>query len=126
MTICLELFALDGDKSIGSVSEDSSALVTMKTPPLFIDQAHRCFGHLGESNLRKLVTVARIEIYGILSPCKACILAKITKTISRSPATRTMQIMDLFHNDLVGPITPMGYNKLLYFQMATDNHSRAG
>lgn len=37
-----------------------------------------------------------------------------------------MQIMNLFHNDPVGPITPMGYNKALYFQMATDDYSRIG
>lgn len=110
-----KLFALEEDNATRTASGGLTALVTMKTPPLLMDQAYRCFGHLGEANLRKLATIAEIEIFGILSPCEACILAKITKTIIRSPAARTMQIMDLFHNDLVGPITPMGYNKALYF-----------
>lgn len=78
------LFALDEDYPTRTASEDSTALVTMRIPPLSMDQAHRCFGHLGEANLRKLANVARIEIYRILFPCQACILAKITKTTIRS------------------------------------------
>ncbi len=91
-----------------------------------MDQAHRCFSHLEKANLRKLATIAEIEIHGILSPCEVCILAKITKTIIRSPTTCTIQIIDLFHNDLVGLITLIGYNKALYFQTAKDDYSRAG
>ncbi len=91
-----------------------------------MDQVHCCFVHLREANLRKPVAIAETEIYNILSICKACILAKITKTIIRSPATRTLQIMDLFYNNLVVPITAIGYNEALYFQIATDDYSQTG
>ena len=121
-----QLFALEEDNAIRKTNTSSTSLVTMKIPPLSIDQAHCCFGHLREANLCKLAIIAEIEIYGILSSCEACILAKITKTILRSPATRRIQIMDLFHNDLVGPITPIRYKKAFYFQMVTDDYSRIG
>lgn len=49
---------------------------------LSIDKTHWCFNHLGEENLQKLANIADIEIYGILSHCKSCILTKIVKTIT--------------------------------------------
>ena len=86
----------EGDKAARKTNRGSTVLVTMKTPPSSMDQAHRYFGYLREANLHKLATIGEIEIYDILSPCEVCILAKITKTIIRSLATRTIQIMDLF------------------------------
>ncbi len=79
-----KLFALEEYNAARKTSGGLTALVNMNTPPLPIDQAHCCIGHLGEANLRKLATIAEIEIYGIFSFCKVCILAKIIKTIIRS------------------------------------------
>ncbi len=87
----------------------------MTTLFLFINRANCCFVYLREKNLRKLTTVARIEIYGIFSSCETCILAKITKTISRSPINLTMQKIDEFHIDHVAPINPTGYKKSICF-----------
>ena len=94
----------------------------MKTVLLLIDQAHYCFSHLERANLCKLATIAEIKIYSIFSPCKAYILAKITKNIIRSLIAYIMQIINLFYNNLVGPITHIRYNKILYFQIAIKDY----
>ncbi len=118
-----KLFTLEDDNAAKKAIGGSTSLLTIKMPPLSIDQVHRCFSHLREVNPRKPAAIAETEIYSILSPCKACILAKITKTIIRSQATLTFQIIDLFYNDLVGLITSIGYNEALYFQIAKDDYS---
>jgi hypothetical protein len=42
--------------------------------------------------------------------CTACRLGDAKKQVSRIPQARTTTPFDLIHIDVIGPITPTGYN----------------
>ena len=91
-----------------------------------MDQAHLRFDHMSKDSIRRLVPLVKgLSVHGTLTPCQACMLANITKTISQTPATRTMQICDLFHSDLVGSVNIMGLGSVSYWFTMTDDYSRS-
>ncbi len=52
------------------------------------------------------------------------VLAKQAKHISKSPATRALLPEKRINTDLVGPITPIGYDSSKYGLLLTDDASR--
>ena len=78
-----------------------------------MDVWHRRLAHLGESNVRKLVTSStgiELEPDGLedhASLCQGCALKKQTKSVSRQPQRRATAQLELLHTDVGRPITPI-------------------
>jgi len=97
-----------------------------------IDVWHRRLGHIGLDNVRKTAQITKgIEIgpkYGpkIEKPaCKPCIISKAVRTQSKQPQQRCEHAFDKLHVDLLGPITPTGYDGSNWAMIKTDDASRA-
>jgi hypothetical protein len=96
-----------------------------------MDVWHRRLAHLGESNVRKLVTSStgiELEPDGLedhASLCQGCALKKQTKSVSRQPQWRATEQLKLLHTDVGGPITPISLGGARFYVTFTDNYSRA-
>lgn len=88
---------------------------------------HNRLGHLNLEDIRKLVHVATgIEICNqhIPNVCDGCAQGKHTIDINHEAASRARLAYDLVHLDLLGPITPVGYDGSKYAAFLTNDLSR--
>lgn len=87
-------------------------------------------GHLHIDNIIKLVFIStRLEMPDSIIQSQlfywTYIFAKQVKHISKSPVTRAKTPREIIHTDLVGPITPTGYDGSKYGLLLTDDATRA-
>jgi transposase InsO family protein len=89
---------------------------------------HRRLGHLGYENVKKTATMTTgmelDEREDTAEFCKPCIMSKSMRTVSRKPQERATNTFDLIHLDVLGPITPMGYNGHRWALFLTDDYAR--
>ncbi len=91
-----------------------------------LETIHRRLGHLNVDSIIKLISMSTgIEMPKSISKffCETCVLAKQAKHISKSPATRALLPGERINTDLVGPITPIGYDGFKYGLLLTDDAS---
>ena len=94
-----------------------------------IETWHRRFGHLGYDNVLKTVLqttgikLRDVEMQKPGTACRSCILSKSQRTVSRKLQTRAKHAFDTIHTNVIGPITPKGYNGTLWAAMFTDDFS---
>lgn len=93
---------------------------------------HKRLGHLSLNNIKRLAPMVKgLEIPTdipsdiTLENCEACMLANSVKSVKHTPATRAKNRLDLVHIDLIGPITPTGYDGSKYGLCLTDDKTRA-
>ena len=88
---------------------------------------HKRMGHLGVDALRKYLLrlgISYIDDISSDSYCETCQLAKATKQYNRIPRPRPATKYLEIHTDLVGPITPHGFQGEKYFFTFTDGATR--
>ena len=108
----------------------SYAKVTVSNKEQSIQLWHRRMGHLGEANLRKLEKLAEgvtINATSKLGICGSCQEGKQTRTPSNSPAKRAkepLELIQLIHSDLCGPIHPTSVGGANYFGLFIDDATR--
>ena len=88
---------------------------------------HRFLGHLNFDSIIKGISMSTaIEMSNSISKflCERCVFAKQAKHISKGPATRALLPGERIYSDLVGPITPIGYDGSKYGLFLTDDASR--
>ena len=104
----------------------SSQAVKLSQP---MELLHNRLGHLNVDDIKRLSKLATgINLRNNFMPdvCEPCALGKITRDINHAPATRRAKNpFDLIHMDLIGPITPRGFDGTLYSIILTDDAKRA-
>jgi hypothetical protein len=106
------------------IDSTSNALLTATAPSLTL--WHKRLGHLNYHELRSYLQHAKIKFLDDWgeSVCDSCERAKATKIYNRAPQERAKRAYEYIHTDLVGPITPMGFQSERYFVTCTDDFSR--
>ena len=121
---------LSGTSPLLQSCEDNQRLALQASTKPTIEVWHRRLGHLGYENVLKTASnTTGIELDGMRTQrpdatCRSCILSKSQRTISRKKQTRRSHIFDMVHTDVIGPITPRGYNGDLWAVTFTDDFSR--
>ncbi|WVZ04530.1 hypothetical protein V8G54_025336 [Vigna mungo] len=87
---------------------------------------HKRLGHISKERMLRLV---KNEILPQLDfddwdVCIDCIKGKQTKHISKNPATRSSQLLELIHTDICGPFDTKSWNGEKYFIFFIDDFSR--
>ncbi|WVY90570.1 hypothetical protein V8G54_036084 [Vigna mungo] len=87
---------------------------------------HKRLGHISKERMLRLV---KNEILPQLDfddwdVCIDCIKGKQTKHISKNPATRSSQLLELIHTDICGPFDTKSWNGEKYFISFIDDFSR--
>lgn len=93
-----------------------------------IQTLHRRLGYLHVDNIMKLISMSTgLEMPDSITKffCETCVFAKQVKHIAKGPATRALVPGEVIHTDLVGPITPTGYDGSKYGLLLTDDATRA-
>ncbi|KAL1214071.1 Retrovirus-related Pol polyprotein from transposon TNT 1-94 [Cardamine amara subsp. amara] len=98
-----------------SASNESSALLW-----------HKRLGHISKNRMMRLV---KSEIlppldFSDLDVCLECIKGKHTKHITKKPATRSTQLLELIHTDICGPFDAPSWSGEKYFITFIDDFSR--
>jgi transposase InsO family protein len=106
--------------------QDQQAFPAIIKPTLSV--WHRRLGHLGYENVKRTATMTTgIELderEDTPEFCRPCVMSKSMRTVSRKPQERATNTFDLIHLDVLGPITPIGYNGHRWALFLTDDHAR--
>jgi transposase InsO family protein len=97
------------------------------TAPQSMETWHRRLGHLNYESVKHLVHMSNgMDLTGQEEQghCEPCSLSKIQKAYTRTPGQRAEGVFELIHSDLVGPITPTGYDGARYYVTFTDDYTR--
>ena len=118
------LYSLQGFPT-ASASEYASKASTPHT--IDINILHRHLGHLGQSNLQRLIEKAMVEgidsVGGRLEFCESCAHGKQHRHPFPPSLKRARHILDLIHSDVCGPF-PVSIGGYRYFILFIDDHSR--
>lgn len=71
--------------------------------------------------LDKMVTRIKIPANPPVFFCESCVLTKQIRHISHKPGNRETKALAMVHTDLIGSITPMGYDGSKYCFFLTDD-----
>lgn len=88
---------------------------------------HALLGHLSIDGIRKLSKMAiglEIPSEPVSFFCEPCVFAKQVRHISHQPSERETQALARVYTDLIGPITPTGYDGSRYCLLLTDDATR--
>ena len=90
---------------------------------------HARLGHIGLSNLKKMVDknlVIGMPKFGVEKEiCEACLRGKqIRESFPQASSYRASRVLELIHGDLCGPITPQTAGSNRYVFVLIDDHSR--
>ena len=94
-----------------------------------INTWHRRLGHIGIDNIKKTAKITEgMDIDSdteLEKPCDPCEIGKSLRTVSRKPQDRPEHVGDMIHVDVVGPISPVGFNGHRWGILITDGSTRA-
>ncbi|KIK59205.1 hypothetical protein GYMLUDRAFT_169923, partial [Collybiopsis luxurians FD-317 M1] len=75
-----------------------------------INHAHRCLGHLGHDNIKRLVAKAMVKgidsVGGHIEFCESCVAGRQHVYPFPSSNKRACHKLDLVHSDVCGPLPP--------------------
>lgn len=88
---------------------------------------HRRYGHIGHSNLKRLVKENLVEgcknvNIDAAEFCEDCVKGKMTR-LKFTERTRAKRLLEIVHSDVCGPITPTSYDGKRYFVTFIDDFS---
>jgi len=107
-------------KTVQMLNAEAKAAKTQQS----IDVWHRRLGHLGETNVRKLVDLTdgmNVDLETTVGICGHCLEGKQTRRISDKPRTRATEPLELIHSDTTGQITPTSIGGANYAGTFTDD-----
>lgn len=87
---------------------------------------HRRFGHIGETNLRKLKSglVNGVDLDKITTCfCDVCLKGKQSRLPFKTSNSKTTQLLELIHSDVCGPLSVESYGGSKYFVTFMDDFS---
>ena len=91
------------------------------------DLWHRRLGHLGRQGMRALANglVDGVQDFQVSDEkCSICVQGKQSRYPFGNSGKRAMNILDLIHSDLCGPMSKQSMGGALYFVTFIDDHSR--
>ncbi|KAL5856862.1 hypothetical protein ACOSQ3_004320 [Xanthoceras sorbifolium] len=88
---------------------------------------HKCLGHILKARVKRLVSNDILDSLDFtdFEVCIECIKAKQTKT-KRLSANRTLDVLELIHTDICGPLPTASWNSQQYFISFINGYSRYG
>ncbi|KNZ50695.1 hypothetical protein VP01_4282g1 [Puccinia sorghi] len=84
------------------------------------DKLHKSLGHVSYSRIRNKLGIP-IKPDGI---CESCAVSKSTKALYKHRSSSAYKPFEEIHLDLIGPITPMSYQKHKYILTIVDSNTR--
>ncbi|KAI7703162.1 hypothetical protein KC353_g14273 [Hortaea werneckii] len=105
------------------------ATVALAAPgPTSLDVWHRRMGHLGYDSVKRLTELSdglKLTDAKQQTPyCESCSLSKSQKIYRTSDDCRAKGVFELIHSDIVGPVTPTGYDGSRYYVSFVDDCTR--
>ena len=89
---------------------------------------HYRLGHIGVKRMKKLHTDGILESidYESLDACEPCLMGKMTKTPFSGTMERSIDLLEIIHTDVCGPVNIEACSGYHYFLTFTDDLSRYG
>ena len=89
---------------------------------------HCCLSHIGVKRKKKLHADGILESldYESLDACEPCLLGKMTKTPFSGTMERAIDLLEIIHTDVCGPMNVEARGGYCYFLTFTDDLSRYG
>jgi transposase InsO family protein len=89
---------------------------------------HCRLGHISENRMKKLHSDGLLTSFdfGSYETCEACLLGKMTKAPFTGLPERTLDLLELIHTDVCGPMSTTTRGGFQYFITFTDDFSRYG
>lgn len=94
-----------------------------------LDRWHRRFGHIGNSQLKKLLTMSsginlkEKDVTEENDVCDICMRAKQTRKPFNKERTRATRALEIIHTDVCGPIDPITWDGNRYFITFLDDYT---
>ena len=126
MPVVNGLFILNLDDGENICHINAKRLKPNDMNPSYLWHCHH--GHISEKRMKMLHDVGLLkpsgwEPYGT---CEACLLGKMTKSPFNKSAKRAIELLELIHTDVCGPMTTTARGGYRYFITFTDDLSRYG
>src|SRR5215216_528984 len=89
---------------------------------------HCRLGHIGIKRMKKLHANGLLEslYYESLGACEPCLMGKMTKTPFSGTMERAIDLLEIIHTDVCGPMSVDARGRYHYFLTFTDDLSRYG
>ena len=89
---------------------------------------HCRLGHIGVKRMKKLHADGILESldYESLGTCEPCLMGKMTKTPFSETMERAIDLLEIIHTDVRGPMSVEARGGYRYFLTFTDDLSRYG
>ena len=89
---------------------------------------HRRLGHIGVKRMKKLHVDGLLESldYESLDACEPCLMGKMPKTPFSGTMERAIDLLEIIHTDVCGPMSVEARDGYRYFLTFTDDLSRYG
>ena len=84
---------------------------------------HRHLGHIGIKRMKKLHADGLLES---LDACEPCLMGKMTKTPFSETMEQAIDLLEIIHTDVCGPMSVEARGGYRYFLTITDDLSRYG
>ena len=119
------LFVLQTNKAQDFAIVTKAVQTTWQKPTW--ELLHAPLGHLSIEEIKKLSKITtRFEIL-LEHPsffCELFVLAKQVRHVSHQPSKRETQALAMVHTNVIGSITPTGYDDSRYYLLLTDDATR--
>ena len=89
---------------------------------------HYRLGHIGVKRMKKLHADGLLESldYESVDACEPCLMGKMTKTLFFGTMKRAIDLLEIIHTDVCGPMNIEARDRYHYFLIFTDDLSRYG
>ena len=89
---------------------------------------HYCLGHIRVKCMKKLHADGLLESldYESLDACEPCLMGKMTKTPFSGTMERAIDLLEIIHTDVCGPMSVEARGGYRYFLTFTDDLSKYG
>ena len=83
-------------------------------------------GHIGVKRMKKLHADGLLESldYESVDACEPCLMGKMTKTLFFGTMKRAIDLLEIIHTDVCGPMNIEAHGRYHYFLIFTDDLSR--
>jgi hypothetical protein len=118
-----ELFILDLEREMEVYNINAKCL---KKTDNITYMWHYRLGHIGKKRMQKLHKDGVLRSFDLESfdTCEACLMGKMTKTPFTGHPERALEILDIIHSDVCGPMSILARGGYLYFVTFTHDLSR--